>query len=155
MEEIDKEWLFKENIRITEEAARLEEEKAVFKREQLDTELRLDQKKAFLEIELRRLEMEKELLERKKELLEQEYRRLANDKNAFERLKRRQRTVVNNVTYINGVEVLFRGVNDEVTLKKRYRELLKIFHPDNIAGDTDIIQDINKEYNRLKDKFAV
>ena len=30
----------------------------------------------------------------------------------------------------------FRGVDSELALRKRYKELLKIFHPDNKCGDT-------------------
>lgn len=43
----------------------------------------------------------------------------------------------------------FMGVNDLESFKKRYRDLLKIYHPDNNAGDTLITQQIQDEYNRL------
>lgn len=43
----------------------------------------------------------------------------------------------------------FKGVSDSEGLKKRYRDLLKIYHPDNNAGDTFITQQIQDEYNRL------
>lgn len=43
----------------------------------------------------------------------------------------------------------FKGVNDSEGLKKRYRDLLKIYHPDNSAGDTSITQQIQNEYNKL------
>ena len=48
------------------------------------------------------------------------------------------------------VSVFFRGVRNPLALKKRYKDLIKIFHPDNVAGDKDIIQRINKEYESLK-----
>ena len=35
-----------------------------------------------------------------------------------------------------------------------YRDLLKIYHPDNIGGDTYTIQEINREYDCLKQRFA-
>ena len=50
----------------------------------------------------------------------------------------------------DSVNILFRGINGPLTLKKRYRELLKIFHPDNLSGDMDMVQLINKEYEKLK-----
>ena len=56
-------------------------------------------------------------------------------------------------TSTDSVGVLFRGINGPLTLKKRYRELLKIFHPDNLSGDMDMVQMINKEYERLKKEF--
>ncbi len=40
-----------------------------------------------------------------------------------------------------------------LTLKKRYKDLTKIFHPDNVAGDTEVIQRINREYERLKREY--
>ncbi len=48
-------------------------------------------------------------------------------------------------------QVLFRGVYNKMTLKKRYKDLIKIFHPDNVCGDTDTIRLINEEYERLRD----
>lgn len=35
-------------------------------------------------------------------------------------------------------------------LKKRYKDLIKIYHPDNVAGDTRTVQEINKEYEKMK-----
>ena len=51
-------------------------------------------------------------------------------------------------------EMFFIGVNNESTLKRRYRDLLKIYHPDNVGGDTNTIQEINREYDHLKQRFA-
>jgi len=36
------------------------------------------------------------------------------------------------------------------TLKKRYKELIKIFHPDSGTGDTEVLHIINEEYETLK-----
>lgn len=46
----------------------------------------------------------------------------------------------------------FTGVKDIETLRKRYRELLKQYHPDNPEGSVEIAQQINNEYDRL---FAI
>lgn len=46
--------------------------------------------------------------------------------------------------------LFFAGVNNPMALRKRYRDLLKIFHPDNLAGDEAIVKAINKEYERRK-----
>ena len=46
----------------------------------------------------------------------------------------------------------FEGVNTVEELRKRYRELLKKFHPDNEGGSVEVTQEINAEYDRL---FAV
>ena len=47
-------------------------------------------------------------------------------------------------------EMFFVGVCDIDSLKKRYKELLKIYHPDNLSGDTSTIQEINSEYEKLR-----
>lgn len=46
----------------------------------------------------------------------------------------------------------FTGVKTVEELRKRYRELLKKFHPDNDGGSVEITQEINAEYDRL---FAI
>ena len=47
-------------------------------------------------------------------------------------------------------QILFRSVNNSLGLRKRYRDLVKIFHPDNLFGDEELSQMINKEYLRRK-----
>ena len=47
----------------------------------------------------------------------------------------------------------FRGITNVLTLKKRYKDLIKIYHPDNLAGDTLAIQEINKQYEELQQKL--
>lgn len=43
----------------------------------------------------------------------------------------------------------FKGVKTVEELQKRYRSLLKIYHPDNQCGDTKISQEIQAEYEKL------
>lgn len=43
----------------------------------------------------------------------------------------------------------FTGIKTVEGLRKRYRELLKKFHPDNENGSVEITQEINSEYDRL------
>ena len=38
-------------------------------------------------------------------------------------------------------------------VKKRYKQLLKIYHPDNLCGDTETLQEINREYDRLLKQY--
>ena len=47
-------------------------------------------------------------------------------------------------------EVLFRSVSNPLALRKRYRDLVKIFHPDNLFGDEELAQQINKEFMRRR-----
>ena len=50
-------------------------------------------------------------------------------------------------------EMLFQGVNSQLALKKRYRDLLKMFHPDNVAGDAEMVLVINRIYEELKRSY--
>lgn len=48
----------------------------------------------------------------------------------------------------------FVGVYDLESLKKRYRDLLKIYHPDNQNGDESMSKQIQAEYEELLKKYA-
>ena len=47
----------------------------------------------------------------------------------------------------------FAGVNDKKSLKKRYHDLLKIYHPDNQNGDSTVSKQIQAEYDSLSKKY--
>lgn len=108
-------------------------------------------------MEEKRLEQEKHLFEMKWKLLEEEWRKLVIERERIERRRSfyakmedfeaaEQRRSMGNVS----VSLFFTGVENTTALKKRYKDLIKIFHPDNVAGDTGIIQKINEEYENLK-----
>ena len=46
----------------------------------------------------------------------------------------------------------FTGIKTIEELRRKYRELLKKYHPDNSGGSVEITQEINTEYDRL---FAI
>ena len=48
---------------------------------------------------------------------------------------------------------LFSGIQNLDDLKKRYRDLLKIYHPDNSAGDEEMTKQIQAEYEELLEYF--
>ncbi len=43
----------------------------------------------------------------------------------------------------------FTGVTSIEVLRKKYRELLKQYHPDNPNGSVEVTQEINREYDHL------
>lgn len=43
----------------------------------------------------------------------------------------------------------FKGITNVEELRKRYRELLKMYHPDNANGSVEATQEINAEYDRV------
>lgn len=53
----------------------------------------------------------------------------------------------------SGASAWFAGIQTADELKKRYRDLLKIYHPDNQAGDTGAAQQIQEEYDKLLKEF--
>lgn len=149
-----KKWLFKENIRLETLAKELEEE-----RQLIDIQkgiLQSQQKKNTLL--KKQLENQKILFESQWKMLENETRRLAIDKEAFERDKRMLRDEIyrearRTVSVSVNSRIFFNGVNDAASLKKRYKDLMKIFHPDNVNGDNGTILAIKSEYERLKTMY--
>ena len=132
-----KRWLFKENIRINAERKEIKEIKEHLKRENL----LFDQKLEILKDGFRKLDMDRQKLEKEKIRfqLEREY---------FEEDCQEGLLGTGPV-----VHQLFCGVKNQLTLKKRYKDLIKIYHPDNIAGNHDMVILINKEYEQLKNEF--
>lgn len=103
---------------------------------------------------------EEHLLEMKRQILEGELYKLAEEKRQFEQKKSfydqveayQKDDIRTKPASIQGT-MFFAGVNSLGSLKKRYKDLLKIYHPDNKCGDTDAIQEINREYQRLLAKL--
>lgn len=102
------------------------------------------------------LEQQEKQFQIKWDMLIKETERLAEDKDQFERKKSfyshveayevAEETGESNI--VNG-EMFFSGVSTEKALKKRYRDLIKIYHPDSEGGDNETIQEINREYDNL------
>ncbi len=94
--------------------------------------------------------------------MEEELRKLANEKENAEKTKRHnnyhrssRHQEKTRSSYSTEAELFFTGVENKTQLKKRYKELIKIFHPDNSAGDTETLQMINRAYEELKKQFGL
>lgn len=146
-----KKWFFQENMRLERLAAELEDERKL-----LDVQKNLLEKQQRKNVLLKtQLENQKALFEQQWAILERETRQLAIDRDVFHREKANFRDEVARETrrtvHISAnAQVFFKGVNDEESLKKRYRELMKIFHPDNQNGDNSTILAIKTEYDKLR-----
>ncbi len=120
-----------------------ETEKASFQREKDMTEKRLQQ--------------QQQLFETKWKILEKEISTLADERREFE-LHKEFRSRVNAFEESQRVsadyEIFFSGIDNELALRKRYKDLIKIFHPDNLCGDLDTVQEINREYEDLKRRYG-
>lgn len=132
-----KRFLFKESVRINTERKELKSQKERLTRENMLFDKRLQ----ILQDGFRELD-----LDRKK--LEKEWTRLRHEKEMFE-----EDIALGVIDGQGLVHQLFCGVNNSLTLKKRYKDLIKIYHPDNLAGNHEMVLLINKEYETLKDEM--
>ena len=144
--ETGKQNLRRQTRQIEQERIQLNIEKAHFYRQQ--------------EFQETKKKHEEHLLEMKRQILEGELYKLAEEKKQFEQKKSfydqveayQKEDIRTKPASIHGT-MFFAGVNSMGSLKKRYKDLLKIYHPDNKCGDTDAIQEINREYKRLLEQM--
>lgn len=140
----------------------LEEERRTISEQRRKLERDQQEFKRKVEFEDRRLEQQQKLFEMKFKLLEEELVKLASEKEQIEKQKafyhrvsefekREQERIPAKV--VRG-EMFFIGVGSKQSLKKRYKDLIKIYHPDNIGGDKNTIQEINREYDQLSKVFV-
>ena len=106
-----------------------------------------------------RLKQEEQFFEKKMEILKDGFSNLEADRRAFDREKeafRRKMRDMDTLAEENSrgrsleTRAFFAGVKNQLALKKRYKDLLKIYHPDNLAGDKEIMQHISRAYEDLK-----
>jgi DNA repair exonuclease SbcCD ATPase subunit len=115
----------------------------------------LEKRKREIEVRQKHQEQEKKLFDMKWKILERELRKMAEEQRHLEEqreyiYKHRRGGAHASVAYYG---IFFNGVSNELALKKRYKDLIKIFHPDNLNGDTNTLQEINHEYAKLKEAF--
>ena len=118
--------------------------------------------KREVEARIHTLEQQEKTFNLKWDMLIRETQRLADEKQQFER-KKKFFEYVNSNAYDSKYEdteekeakivrgdMFFSGVTNSSELKKRYKDLIKIYHPDGVAGDTATVAEINREYENLK-----
>ena len=138
--------LDKERRELEDLRRQLTKEREDFKRTVQWEQARMDRERQLFEMKLRILEEELQKLAADKERFEQQ-RKFYEKVNAFESQEQQRGTNEGNI--VRG-EMFFIGVENKTSLKKRYKDLIKIYHPDNAAGDNSTIQEINHEYERLR-----
>lgn len=153
-------WLFKENMRVQAERQELAEQKKSFESEMRNIKLQIKNETRQLDFKRKQFASEHSLIEEKWKLLKKGFEDLEEDRKALRRLEKQlleKKKALNagGDSYIgtNTVSMFFKGVHDTLSLKKRYKDLIKIFHPDNIAGDNETVASINKEYDALKNRL--
>ncbi|MBR6303496.1 MAG: hypothetical protein IKN35_05880 [Lachnospiraceae bacterium] len=159
-------FLFEENLRIAQEKKRLEEERARlvklqddFLKDRVVLRDELDELNRRTLAERKRLKEENMFFDKKMEILTEGFRSLEEDRRKFEREKKaylerinRAESEAKNADASNVAEFLFRGIGgNSLGLRKRYKDLLKIFHPDNLFGDLELSQALTKEFQKRKE----
>ena len=159
---LHQEWKYKKTAELEqqrqdflEEKRKLEEERRRFEREKKEFSGRA-------QLEKDSMKREKQLFETKWKILEEELSQLADEKikmkkqrDFYKYVREQEARDMLNVGTENVVrgELFFIGVESKTALKKRYKQLLKIYHPDNLCGDTETLQEINHEYDRLLKQY--
>jgi len=158
-------FLFEERIRLSQERDKQKEVYNRFIKERLafQDEMKVLNRKVLAE--RKRLKDESSFFDKKMQILQNGFLQLDMDRKKFERDKRmyESRKTADSSTascgsnnyYRGQTPDFFKGVNNILGLKKRYRDLLKIFHPDNLCGDNDTVLEINRQYEALKKKMGI
>ncbi len=128
--------LVKKQKDLADEKTRFERNRSMELERQKQSNVLIEIKLKKLEEELFKLSVEKEKLERDRQKLELERNNIAKGSpSSFE----------------DAGKLFFYGAMDEAEIKSRYRALIKIYHPDNTQGATNMaIRIINHEYERLR-----
>lgn len=150
-------WLFSENIRVQTEQKKLLEMKNHFLKERVQFQEEMKILNQRVTASRQRLRQDEQFFDKKMEILKNGFAQLEADRKAFEREKeafrKREADAARKSSIHYKVEemgVFFAGVKNQLALKKRYKDLLKIYHPDNLAGDKEMMQQISREYEHLK-----
>lgn len=155
-----KAFIFRESIRLENERRELKElkESIIEERKQLRKES--DEINHQIVIERKRLREEMLFFDKKMDILKNGFAALDADRcalnNARSKFLAEKNSYQDSFRRLRGNELavyLFQGINNVLTLKKRYKDLLKIFHPDNMGGDHEMIIAINEVYEDLRRSY--
>lgn len=150
-------WLFKESVRLENQESALCERYARLEEEELAFKDRMDAAEKKIENATKKLNNDKALFDQRLKILNNGFDQLNADKKKLEsefiRLEREK--AYQREDEYDALDLLFRGVNSALTLKKRYKDLMKMFHPDNISGDSYMVQLINEEYSVLCRQYDI
>lgn len=157
-------FLFQENMRLEKEQKKIEKERQELAESQdkfLEEKDRfqgeMEELNRHIIQERKRLREENLFFDKKMEILKDGFRHLEEDRKSLERDKdlfAKERKLLTEKRSSSGSddigEILFRSASNSMGLRKRYKDLVKIFHPDNLFGDAELAQLINKEFQRRK-----
>ena len=158
-----KRFLFEERIRVIQEKDEQNEVYERFLKERLVFQEEMKALNHKVLLERKRLKDESAFFDKKMQILQNGFLQLDLDRKKLERERRQyesQKKYSDSYTssyyssYKGSAPEFFKGVNSILGLKKRYRDLLKIFHPDNLCGDSDTVLEINKQYDAMRKRMG-
>lgn len=147
-------FLFQERISLLNEKKALEDmyEKFMQEKQAFSIDMKVLEKK--ISMESKRLKDEQTFFDKKFDILKNGFASLEMDRKAFEREKNAYLSGRNNTPLNNqNISYMFSGVTSYLGLRKRYKDLMKIFHPDNLDGDERMVIAIKEEFEKLKERF--
>ena len=151
-----RQWQFKEAVELEHKKQEIREERRELDLERREFEKEKQEFQMQKQLDDVRIEQEKKLFDMKWKILEGELKKLAAEKEQIARQRDFYRYVsefqtgaAQDAAVVKG-EMFFCGVDSVESLKKRYKDLIKIYHPDNQNGDKRTLQEINTEYEKLK-----
>lgn len=151
-----RQWQFKEAVELEHKKQEIREARRELESERRDFEKEKQEFQMQKQLDDVRIEQEKKLFDMKWKILEGELKKLAAEKEQIARqrdfyryVSEYQNNAAEETKVVKG-EMFFCGVDSEDSLKKRYKDLIKIYHPDNQNGDKRTLQEINTEYEKLK-----
>jgi hypothetical protein len=156
-------WLFQEQMRLERERKELNETKDKFLKERDCFKAEMNDLNRRSVMERKRLKEENLFFDKKMNILQDGFRHLEEDRKQLERERislERERALLSQQKSMDyygdgsAVELLFRNATNPLALRKRYKDLVKIFHPDNLAGDEELVQMINREYAKRRREEA-
>lgn len=153
-------FLFRENARLENERREMMELREKFLKERVQFRDEMNRLNHKMVVERKRLKDENLFFDKKFQILQDGFKQLEIDRRKFDkdraRFEREKELLMHDFSgdfQADGEDiaaVLFRGTSNFLTVRKRYKDLMKIFHPDNLCGDAELVQLINKEYEKRR-----
>ncbi len=165
-----KTWMFQEQVRIQARKDELENLRHELQQERIVLESERNALNLKIEADKKRFRDNEIFMKKKLKIIEEGYQQLSVDRKMLEcerlnfeyernRYKKQKASTPPPPPRIypidaSGADIgFFKGVDNQLALRKRYKELLKIYHPDNRCGDAKTLMRIQTEYDALKRQY--
>ncbi len=140
---------YKEYIRLNDKALKIKNEAENYM-DSIDRKRKEERERKERERQREKERLEDERIKREEERRREERRREQEQKR---RSEERQRNY--NTTSRASAQTMdfFKDCNDKKSIEKRYRDLTKVYHPDQGNGSEEVFKVIQNQYDKLKERF--